>query len=463
MPRRGAVPTFVQRSTLPEPSETVFAWHARPGAFERLTPPWQQVRVVERSGDGIREGARVAIELRLGPLARRWEALHDLYQEGRAFRDVQTAGPFAAWAHTHRFLPISAERSILEDTVDYRLPGGRLGDAVAGALVRRQLGRTFGFRHMRTRQDLERHRRVAGRGPVRVVVTGASGLIGRALTAFLSTGGHRVDVLVRRHPETPSEIAWDPARGAIDAAALEGVDAVVHLAGEPVAGRWTPERKAAIRESRSAGTALLAAALARLARPPRVLVSASATGVYGLRPGDETVDERSPAGDGFLAEVCRGWEAATAPAADAGIRVVHARIGVVLAAQGGALAQLLLPFRAGLGGVVGDGRQVLGWIGLDDVVGALHHLVFADDVAGPVNLVAPAPVRNAELTHTLGRLLNRPTALPFPASVVRMIFGEMGDALLLSGARVVPGVLRARGFPFLYPTLEEALRAELGL
>jgi uncharacterized protein (TIGR01777 family) len=340
---------------------------------------------------------------------------------------------------------------------------GRVGDLLVGGLVRRQLGRAFGFRHMRTRQDLARHRRVAERGPLRVVLTGASGLIGTALSAFLSTGGHRVEHLVRREPQARGEIAWDPARGTLDAAALDGADAVVHLAGEPVSGRWTPQRMAAIRESRAASTALLATTLARLARPPRVFVCASATGYYGSRAGDETVDERSAPGDDFLAGVCRAWEAASGPAARAGIRVVHARIGIVLAAQGGALAHLLAPFRAGAGGVVGTGRQVLSWIALDDVVGALHHLLFADGVSGPVNLVAPAPVTNAELTHTLGRVLHRPTVLPLPAAVVRLLFGEMGESLLLGGVRVVPRTLEASGFRFLYPELDQALGAELGV
>ena len=457
------MPTFVQRSTLPEPAEAVFAWHARPGAFERLVPPWQQVRVVERSGEGIGPGTRVVIELSLGPLRQQWVALHDHCVEGREFRDVQVSGPFAAWAHTHRFRPVSDEQSILEDHIEYRLPGGRVGELVAGRFARRQLGRMFGFRHMRTRQDLARHRGVAGRGRLRVVLTGASGLVGTAVGAFLATGGHRVERLVRRAPEHPGEIGWDPARGTIDAAALEGADAVVHLAGEPVGGRWTPERKAAIRDSRVASTTLLADTLARLARPPRALISASAIGVYGARDDDAPVDERSAPGDDFLAEVCRAWEGATAAAERAGIRVVHARIGVVLAARGGALAQMLGPFRAGAGGVVGSGRQVLSWIALDDVVGALHHLLFADGVSGAVNLVAPAPATNAELTHVLGHVLGRPTVLPLPAAAVRAVFGEMGESLLLGGVRVAPRVLAASGFRFLYQALDDTLRAELGL
>lgn len=453
---------FVKRTTLPEPAGEVFAWHARPGALERLIPPWQAARVVERSADGIAPGTRVVLELALGPLRQRWVAQHDHLVDGREFRDIQVQGPFAAWAHTHRFLPHGEAESVLEDEVTYRLPGGPLGEVLAGAIVRRQLERTFAFRHRRTRDDLARHRPFRSRGSRRIVLTGASGLVGSALGAFLSTGGHRVDRLVRRPVRSPGEISWDPGRGAIDAAALEGADAIVHLAGEPVAGAWSDARKAAIRESRVASTSLLARTLASLARPPRVLVSASAIGFYGSLPDGVRADENHPGGTDFLAQVCRDWEAATAPAEAAGIRVVHARIGVVLAAGGGALSRMLAPFRLGLGGVVGSGRQILSWIALDDVVGAIHHLVFTETIAGPVNLVAPAPVTNVEFTRTLGRVLCRPTLVPVPAAAVRLLFGEMGETLLLGGAHVVPGVLPAAGFRYLYPSLEGALRAELG-
>lgn len=300
-------------------------------------------------------------------------------------------------------------------------------------------------------------------GPERVIVTGASGLIGASLTASLAAAGHRVDRLVRREPASgSSEIRWDPGAGVLDPVPLEGAGAVVHLAGESVAaGRWTAARKAAIRRSRVEGTRLLAETLARLDRPPGVLVSASATGYYGAA-GDEPLTEASAAGAGFLAEVCRAWEAATEPAARAGIRVVTLRIGLVLAARGGALGQMLVPFRLGLGGVVGTGRQWMSWIALGDLIGAILHLLGAGDVAGPVNAVAPGPVTNREFTRTLGRVLGRPTLAPLPAPLVRLLFGEMGQTLLLDGARVLPARLLASGFRFLAPDLETALRRELG-
>jgi hypothetical protein len=302
-----------------------------------------------------------------------------------------------------------------------------------------------------------------GRSPRRLAVSGASGLVGSALTARLAREGHRVHRLVRGEAAgTGEDIAWDPERGRLDPGGLRGVDAVVHLAGASVAGgRWTSARKALIRDSRIAGTRLLAETLGRLAPPPRVLVSASAIGYYGDR-GDEPLTEAAPPGEGFLAEVCQAWEAATGAARDAGIRVVCLRIGMVLAARGGALGRMLLPFRLGLGGVVGSGRQYVSWIALTDLVAAIRHAIRAETLVGPVNAVAPGAVTNREFTETLGRVLGRPTLAPLPAPVVHLLFGEMGRALLLASARVVPERLRESAFAFAHPDLEGALRAELG-
>ncbi len=298
------------------------------------------------------------------------------------------------------------------------------------------------------------------RAIVKVLISGASGLVGGALSRSLAAGGHRVCRLVRRRPVDSDSAFWDPAAGELDAGALDGADAVVHLAGENVAGgRWTTARKRRILDSRVAGTGLIARAVA-VADPPPVLLSASAIGFYGDR-GEEPVDESSAAGDGFLAGVCRRWEEASAPAAEAGARVVSLRIGLVLSASGGALKKMLTPFRLGLGGVVGDGRQVMSWIHLDDLVGAVEHALVTPDLSGPVNAVAPSPVTNRELTRTLGRVLARPVLVPMPAPVVRLVFGEMGTELLLASTRVVPTCLAESGYAFRFPDLESALRHEL--
>jgi len=297
---------------------------------------------------------------------------------------------------------------------------------------------------------------------MKVAITGASGLVGRALAPSLSADGHEVIRLVRRAPRAADEVRWDPERGEIDAARLEGTDAVVHLAGANLAeGRWSERRKARLRDSRVAPTRLLAEALVGFKRRPRVLVSASAIGYYGDR-GDEWLTETSAPAEDFLGHLVRDWETAAAPAAQAGIRVVHPRTGMVLSPAGGALGKMLLPFRMGLGGVLGSGRQYMSWIAIDDLLGALHHALGREDLEGPVNVVSPSPVTNAELTRILGRVLHRPTVAPAPAFALRLAFGEMADATILASTRVRPEKLLASGYRFRFPELEPALRHLLG-
>ncbi len=296
---------------------------------------------------------------------------------------------------------------------------------------------------------------------MRVAVTGSTGLIGRALVERLEADGHQTVRLVRpsrsSNPPGTSAITWDPSQGEIDLAGLEGIDAVVHLAGEPIAARrWSDEQKQRIANSRTQGTALLAGALARLDQPPAVLVSASAIGYYGDR-GDERLDESSSGGRDFLAQVCRDWETAADPARDAGIRVAHPRTGVVLSQSGGALAEMLPFFRLGLGGRIGSGRQWMSWITLRDEVEALLWLLTAD-VEGPVNLTAPEPVTNRQLTAALGRALRRPTLLPTPKPALWARLGrELTEALLYSSARVEPALLVRRGFRFTHPDIATGL------
>ncbi|MBN1827127.1 MAG: TIGR01777 family oxidoreductase [Candidatus Eisenbacteria bacterium] len=296
---------------------------------------------------------------------------------------------------------------------------------------------------------------------MRVAVTGSTGLVGTALLESLAADGIHAARLVRRRPGGAGEIGWDPGAGRIDGDALEGMDAVVHLAGASIAaGRWNAARKRLIRESRVQGTRLLSETLAGLNRKPRVFLSASAVGYYGDRR-EEPVDETAGAGEGFLAEVCAAWEEAAGPARDAGVRVVHPRIGFVLSGRGGGLPKMLLPFRLGLGGRIGNGRQRVSWISLTDLVGILRFLIRRDDIPGPVNAVSPRSVTNAELTRALGRALGRPTPFPVPAAMIGLLFGEMGRATLLSGARVLPERLERAGFRWRHSDIDSALRAAL--
>jgi uncharacterized protein (TIGR01777 family) len=292
---------------------------------------------------------------------------------------------------------------------------------------------------------------------MKILIGGSHGLVGTALIKSWETQGHEIFRLVRHAPASKTEVEWSPDRYSIALARIEGFDAVVNLAGESIAeGRWTDDKKRRIRESRVKGTKLLGDALANLTVPPKTFVCASAIGYYGNR-GDELLTESSAAGDGFLAKVCAEWEEATALATEKGIRVVNARFGVILDTNGGALKKMLPPFRMGVGGRIGSGKQWMSWIALDDVVGALNFALTNDSLQGPVNFVAPSPVTNFEFTKTLGKVLSRPTVLPIPAFAIKLLFGEMGEALLLGSQRVAPKRLVAGGYEFSYPKLEPAL------
>ncbi|NNF57535.1 MAG: TIGR01777 family protein [Rhodothermaceae bacterium] len=462
---------FVRRTPIATSADNLFAWHAQPGAFQRLTPPWSGVRL--ESFEGIGEGERAVIRLSPGV---RWIAEHHVLPEAErragilGFQDVQVTGPFAAWTHHHRFLPDGPGRSILEDDITYRLPLAPVSKIVAGTFARRQLARMFAYRHRVTQGDVGRHTATALE-PLTVALTGASGLLGKALSAFLLTGGHRVVRLVRsrqavttwNRSEAEQALYWNVEQGEVDEVGLatSAPDAVIHLAGEPVyALRWTNEKKRRIWESRTKGTQLLSRALARLDRPPRVLLSASGSGYYGDR-GADRITEGEPPGAGFLAEVCQAWEASTQEAEDAGIRTVHLRLGPVLSPAGGLLDTLLPLFKLGLGGHVGRGDQFLPWVALDDVLYAVLHLL-AGDLDGPVNLSAPTPVTMRRFAKALEPVLWRPARLRAPQSLLTFLSGDLARETVLASSRLLPQRLVDDGFTFAYPALDTALRHLLG-
>lgn len=296
---------------------------------------------------------------------------------------------------------------------------------------------------------------------MRVLISGSSGLVGTALCKSLVQEGHEIVSLVRRQSKSPREVSWDPSAGTIETSRLAGFDAVVHLAGENIAaGRWTESLKRKIRDSRVEGTKLLAGAIAGQQDRPLVWVGASAIGYYGDR-GEELLTEDSPPGKGFLADVCKEWEAAARPVCEAGVRTALLRIGVVLSTKGGALAQMLTPFRLGLGGVIGPGTQYMSWIDLADLVGVIRHALDEKACEGPLNAAAPQAVTNAQFTKAMGKVLSRPTLLPMPAFAARLAFGQMADELLLASTRVSAEKIQQAGYVFRYPAIESALRHQL--
>ncbi len=457
--------TFTRSVRIERPAAEVFAWHERPGAFVRLAPPWRKLQLITRD-NGIQDGAIVSLRTKIGPAWVRWDVEHRDYIEGVQFRDVQQQGPFEHWEHLHRVEPAEDGRScVLTDTITYRLPFGAAGRLAGGAFVRAELSRLFNYRHALTKADIEGAARYISVRSMTFMIAGASGLIGRALTAFLQTQGHTVIRLVRRATVGDDEIFWDPASGQLAAQALRGVDVVINLAGVGIADeRWSPERKNAILRSRVDSTRTLVAAMAAVKSErlrPFVFISASATGFYGDR-GDEVLDENSTAGTGFLAGVCADWEREATMAEELGVRVVRLRTGVVLTPAGGALAKLLPIFRAGLGGRLGSGKTWMSWISLDDLVGAIYHAVLDRRCDGAVNAVAPRAVPNKEFTRKLGRVLHRPTVMTVPASALRMVLGELAEETLLASVRARPVKLMEAGYPFRHANLEEALRHLLG-
>lgn len=452
--------TFTYRSRINTSAKNLFRWHKQPGAFDRLTPLWEDVEVLEKTG-GIEEGSRVVVRTKIGPVPTTWVIEHKDYREGKQFCDVQIKGPFKRWEHTHTFVPDGPNSCLMEDNVKFLLPMGTLGDLFGRDLIIRKLETLFEYRHGTLINDIRMHRKY-GAKPMKVLISGSTGLIGSTLVPFLSTGGHGITCLKRGKSKIgENDIYWNPGKGEIDKSKLEGFDAVVHLSGENVAGRWTDEKKAEIEESRIKSTRLLSNSLSKLRKKPSVLVCASAIGFYGDR-GDEILTEDSEAGEGFLVEVSKKWEAATSVARKAGIRVVNLRLGVVLSPRGGALGKMLFPFRLGLGGRVGSGRQWMSWISIHDVIGATYHAISDDSLEGPVNVVSPKPVTNLEFTTTLGNLLNRPTFFAIPSFLLRTLFGEMADETLLSSTRVMPARLLSAGYEFQFPDLEACLRNLLG-
>lgn len=450
---------FTWRSAVPHPIADVFSWHTRPGAFERLNPAWRPVKVI-RAPQSLQPGSEVTISLPvLGPIRIPWHLRHGNFRENEEFNDEQISGPFVSWRHRHRFISETPTSTTLLDEITFQPPWYAYP---AVRLIERELTRLFAFRHKRLADDLSLHARWSDKPHQKILIAGASGFIGQALCAFLSTAGHTIVKLVRRAPRGTSEYQWDPNRGILNPDAFADVDVVINLAGEPILGRWTQAKKRAIKESRVNSTALLTRTITGLAKPPRVAIIASAIGFYGDTHGAH-VDESSPGGRDFLADVCRSWEEASQPVEATACRLVHLRIGTVLSPLGGALKQLLPIFSLGLGGTIGRGGRCMSWIALEDLLGIIEHAIFSESLVGPVNAVTPTPITNREFTHALARLLRRPALCPVPPLILRALYGEVADSILLASAAVTPNKLTDSGYTFLYPDITSALRAECGI
>ena len=442
-------------SVVDHPLDEVFAWHTRPGAMPRLVPPWQPMTVVAET-DSVADGRAV-----LGlPVGLRWVAQHERadYDPPHRFVDELSSDGLRSWPpriigkwrHTHEFRAEGPGATRVLDHVQAPIPAAALRS-------------TFVYRHRQLADDLAVHREAADAGltPQTIAVTGSSGLVGSALTALLTSGGHRVIRLVRGPAAGQDERQWQPDAPA--AGLLDGVDAVVHLAGTSIAGRFTDSHRAAIRGSRIDPTRKLAEVATAGSNGPRTFVSASAIGYYGYDRGDELLTEDGSRGGGFLADVVADWEAATAPAAAAGLRVVAVRTGIVQAARGGTLKLMRPLFAAGLGGRLGSGRQWLSWIGIDDLVDVYHRALWDDRLSGPVNAVAPNPVRNTEYTKALAGTLHRPAVLPVPSLGPKVLLGSQGARELAEAdQRVSPAKLLGVGHRFRQPLIDEALAHQLG-
>jgi uncharacterized protein (TIGR01777 family) len=432
------------------PPEEVFAWHARPGALTRLTPPWLPVRVAAEAGS-LRDGQAV---LAL-PGGLTWTARHDpaAYDPPRRFAEELTSLPLRAvlaWRHVHEFAPAPSGATLITD---------RLATPTPAAVLRP----VFGYRHRQLADDLAAHQRARQlrAAPMTVAVTGSSGLIGTALTALLTSGGHRVIRLVRRDAHGADERRWDPARPS--PGLLAGTDALVHLAGASIAGRFTDRHQRVIRDTRIGPTRRLAELAARTSAGPAVMITASAIGYYGPDRGEEVLTEDSAPGGGFLAGVVADWEAAAWPAQDAGLRVVAIRTGIVQSPRGGSLRLLWPLAEIGAAGRIGSGMQWLSWIGIDDLADIYLRALTDETMNGPVNATAPNPVRAAEYARVLGRVVRRPLQIPVPSGGPRLLLGAEGARELAEASqRVSPRRLTEAGHRFRHPDLEMALRHLLG-
>lgn len=439
---------FTYESVLPFPQEEVFSWHLREGALQRLLPPFMRLHLLQR-GDAKEVGSTTHLKMYLGPLSFNWIAKHVHFDPKGSFIDEAIKSPFPYWRHIHS-VKEHANGCILSDTVEY-IPLPFIPDK----LIQKRLNALFSFRHERIKRDLT----VCHRYPLqikKVLVSGSRGFVGSQLICFLSALGHEVHTLQRGKSDPKRRVVgWDSCRDTNIINEFEGFDAVIHLAGENIAGKaWTAAQKEKIFQSRSRDTWLLSQILLRLKNPPKVFISASAVGIYGDR-NEEVLTEDSSVADDFLASVCTHWERASESLLQKGVRRCIVRFGYILSPQGGMLAKILPSFKMGLGAQLGSGKQWMPWVALDDVIYALYHLLMREDLDGVFNITAPEPSTQREFARSLAKALRRPMFLALPKTFLRMILGERADALLLRSTRALPKKLQNSGFSFCFTRLQD--------
>ncbi len=452
--------TFKYKSSYPCTATELYTWHSRPGALERLLPPWEKTTILSKEG-GIDPGGRVVLKIHNGPVPFTFQAHHTENTPGVMFRDIQEKGPFKSWTHTHYFKDTDTG-SVLEDEVKFSLPLQSLLPSFATRYVQKSLAHVFFHREKLLFDDIRMHMRCS-RKPLRILISGSGGVLGKELIPFLTTGGHQVWTLVRRKAKKgTNEIYWNPDKGILDPNSLPELDAVIHLAGEYIGlSRWSEEKKQKVIKSRVDGTGLLTRVIAALPHKPKVLLCASAVGYYG-NSERKSLQEAAPPGTDFISKVCELWEDAAQPALDGSIRTVFLRLGVGLTPRGGALQKILKTSPLGFIRRFGSGKQYISWISSDDMISAMLHCIHKEEIEGPVNIAAPEPVTNREFMRILAKVAGRPLLFPVPAKLLQTIYGQMASEILLSGCHVSTEKLTDSGFTFRHPTLEMALRRLLG-
>jgi uncharacterized protein len=452
--------SYIKISKIKTSVEALFSWHAREGAISRLTPPWAPLKMIARTGSGIKKGVKVKFRLKVFKIPMIWEAEHIEYEKNRLFKDHQVKGPFSKWIHTHKFESGGTDESIMEDNIEFKLPFGLFSMPFNGFAIK-EFKRMFEYRHRVLKYDLEHHFNRTEKK--RILISGASGTIGNALVPFLQTCGHEVIKLVRTKKSlSDDELFWDPYKGICDFDKAGPVDAVINLNGVDISrGRWTDLQKKKIIDSRTLPTRLLVEKMRNAVHKPEVFISASAIGFYGDREGEVLTETAAP-GDCFISDVCEEWENVSVDATASGIRTIQLRIGVVLTPAGGALERMEFPFKSGCGVTLSHGRQYMSWISMDDTISGILHILNNDKIAGPVNLTAPNPVTNKEFSKTLAGVFSKKVFFNIPKFIVSALWGEMGKETLLASARVKPEKLLNNGFSFQHNNLSKALRDVLG-